>query len=133
MVRGIYDPSLAIKAFSYAAQDGMKKYAKEFGGLGLQRGEIGKTRMAIAVELLAHYEEELGDETNPMGEVDLPGADPGMEAEPTLDLGDKSKLKQLETIFKSMDPDTQQAATQLLTMISDVTEDSELDAIAESK
>jgi len=114
-----------VKAFSYAAQDGMKKYAKEFGGLGLQRGEIGKTRMAIATELLDYYEEELGVES-PMGELDLPGGEEvegGIENDPTMDTADKAKLRQLETIFKSMDPETQSTATEMLAMISNLSEE----------
>lgn len=113
--RGIYDPELAVKAFSYAAQDGMKKYAKEFGGLGLQRGQIGKTRMAVATQLLDYYAEELQDETDPMAEVDLPG---GEETDvPNLEGPDKTKLRQLETLVKSMDDETKSVAMELLDMV----------------
>lgn len=115
--RGVYDPELAVKAFSYAAQDGMKKYAKEFGGLGLQRGEIGKTRMAVAAQLLDYYEEELADETDPMamGEVDLPGGED--QDVPNLEGPDKTKLRQLETLIKSMDDETKSVAMELMNMV----------------
>lgn len=114
--RGIYDPELAVKAFSYAAQDGLKKYAKEFGSLGLQRGEIGTTRMAIASQLLDYYTDQLEDETDPMTmhEVDLPG---GENQKQSSSGPDKNKLKQLETIFSSMDEKTQSTALEMLNMV----------------
>ena len=95
----------------------MKKYAKEFGGLGLQRGQIGKTRMAVATQLLDYYQEELADETDPtaMGEVDLPGGED--RDTPNLEGPDKNKLKQLENLIKSMDDETKSVAMELMDMV----------------
>jgi len=87
---------------------------KEFGWSGPERGNVAKTAMAVAAKMLDYYEEALQDETDPMGEVDLPG---GEDQDPNMDGADKAKLRQLETIFKSMDPETQEVATQLLNMV----------------
>lgn len=118
MKRGVYDPALAVKAFSYAAQDGMRKYAKEFGGLGLQRGQVGKTKMAIAKELLDHYEDHLQE---PMDETD------DLE---NLDNADKSKLRQLESIMKSMDSETKQVASQMVDIMTKMENNNNLDELS---
>lgn len=62
----MFDPELAVKAFAYAAQDGLKQYYKEFGAdsLGIQRGLIQKTLMAVGKELLDHYMDEIKYEPN---------------------------------------------------------------------
>jgi len=57
--RGAFDPELAVKAFAYAAQDGLKKYNKEFGPVNLPRGTVGSTMMAVGRELLNQYQEEI--------------------------------------------------------------------------
>jgi len=58
MAKGIFDPELSVKAFAYAAQDGFKKYSKEFGR-SIPRGSVGATMMAAGKELLNHYMDEI--------------------------------------------------------------------------
>lgn len=57
VAKGTYDPELAVKAFMYVVDDGVRKYDKEFvsgqGKLFIDK----KTREEIARELLKHYDE----------------------------------------------------------------------------
>lgn len=57
---GNYDKELAVKAWQYLADDGVRKYDKEFGS---GRGSVAwlnpATRKAIATELRDYYEEEI--------------------------------------------------------------------------
>lgn len=57
--KGTYDPELAVKAYQYLADAGVRKYDKEFvsgkGELFLDK----KTREEIARELRDHYQEEV--------------------------------------------------------------------------
>ncbi|MBO5017043.1 MAG: hypothetical protein J6C92_14725 [Bacteroidaceae bacterium] len=57
---GNYDKDLAVKAWQYLADDGVRKYDKEFGsGSGSVAWLNPATRKAIATELRDYYEEEI--------------------------------------------------------------------------
>lgn len=57
---GNYNKELAVKAWKYLADDGVRKYDKEFGsGNGSLSWLNPATRMAIAAELRDYYEEEI--------------------------------------------------------------------------
>ncbi len=57
---GNYDKKIAVKAWKYLADDGVRKYDKEFGsGNGSLSWLNPATRMAIATELRDYYEEEI--------------------------------------------------------------------------
>ena len=63
MKHGAYDPELAVKAWQYLADDGVRKYDKEFGS-GQGKLFLNKTtRTEIAKELRDHYEEQVQDES----------------------------------------------------------------------
>ena len=73
--RGSYDKDLAIKAWQYLADDGVRKYDKEFvsgqGKLFLDKA----TRTAIAKELRDYYEEQVEDEANVKACSDVTASD----------------------------------------------------------
>lgn len=57
---GTYDRDLAVKAWQYLADDGVRNYDKEFGsGKGSLSWLNPATRKAIAAELRDYYEEEI--------------------------------------------------------------------------
>ena len=57
--KGAYDRDLAVKAFMYLADDGVRKYDKEFGS-GQGKLFLDKaTREEIAKELRDRYEEDI--------------------------------------------------------------------------
>ena len=64
VVKGNYDPELAVKAFMYVVDDGVRKYDKEFvsgqGKLFLDK----KTREEIARELVKYYDEHIHEDEN---------------------------------------------------------------------
>lgn len=66
---GRYDDDLAVKAWQYVADAGVKMYDKEFGS-GDGRGFFldKPTRKQIAIELKNYYDEDLFDESVRMGE-----------------------------------------------------------------
>ena len=73
--RGSYDKDLAVKAWQYLADDGVRKYDKEFvsgqGKLFLDKA----TRTAIAKELRDYYEEQVEDEANVKACSDVTASD----------------------------------------------------------
>jgi hypothetical protein len=69
MTMGDFDKKLAIKQFSYVAKDGIKKFEKEVGSLGIPRGAVGKTELAIGEELLDHFEDEIKEFYSKFNEV----------------------------------------------------------------
>ena len=73
--RGSYDKDLAIKAWQYLADDGVRKYDREFvsgqGKLFLDKA----TRTAIAKELRDYYEEQVEDEADVKACSDVTASD----------------------------------------------------------
>ena len=63
MKRGAYDPELAVKAWQYLADDGVRKYDKEFGSDGGKLFLDKATRTEIARELRDYYEEQVREES----------------------------------------------------------------------
>ena len=62
---GVYDNELAVKAWQHLADDGIRKYDKEFGsGKGSLAWLNPATRKAIATELRDYYEEEVFEDSN---------------------------------------------------------------------
>lgn len=59
--KGTYDGNLAIKAFMYAAVDGIKKYEKEHAEPGWGGSVNKETKTAIAQELADFYGEQIGE------------------------------------------------------------------------
>ena len=60
--KGQYDPELAVKAFMYVVDDGVRKYDKEFGS-GQGKLFLDKaTRTEIAKQLRDRYEEEIQED-----------------------------------------------------------------------
>ena len=58
---GIYDPILALKLWGYLADNGAKRYHKEFGDENIKWFEMfpKNVRLEVAKELQDHYDEEL--------------------------------------------------------------------------
>lgn len=58
--KGNYDRELAVKAWQYVADEGARKYDKEFGsGRGSMAWVNKATRTAVAEELRDYYEDEI--------------------------------------------------------------------------
>ena len=58
--RGQYDRDLAVKAWQYVADEGVRRYDKEFGsGRGSLTMLSKPTRQAIAEQLRDYYEDEI--------------------------------------------------------------------------
>ena len=57
MVRGVYDPALAVTAWRYMADDAAKKYSREFGPCAFSPA----TRDLAAIEIGESYAEELAE------------------------------------------------------------------------
>lgn len=57
-VKGIYDPKLALKLWTYLVESGIKKYYKEFGSGHAPRVSAA-TKLACAKMLADEYREEL--------------------------------------------------------------------------
>ena len=72
---GTYNETLAIQAWSYAADAGAKKYTEEFGGTGNgSYGAFSKAdRMAAAKEIGEQYDEEVQSEARKGQTVHEPG------------------------------------------------------------
>ena len=87
--RGSYDKDLAIKAWQYLADDGVRKYDREFvsgqGKLFLDKA----TRTAIAKELRDYYEEQVEDEADVKACSDVTASDvTASDDVATLSVGD---------------------------------------------
>lgn len=65
--KGIYNPTLALKLWKYAADDAAQKYTKEFGGSGNKSyGSFNVAdRKKAAIEMQLYYGDELTEKTNP--------------------------------------------------------------------
>ncbi len=63
IIKGVYDPQLALKLWGYLAEAGAKGYVREFGSRDDKWFEMfpASTRRAAAEEIAEHYQEELDD------------------------------------------------------------------------
>lgn len=58
LTKGKFDPTLAIKGFMYAVDDGAKKYVKDYGG-DVRSMFPKSVRMEVAKELVDYYMDEI--------------------------------------------------------------------------
>lgn len=56
--KGVFDPSLAAKAFAYAAEDALNKNAKDIVPGGIPRGLKNKVLMDAGAQLAEYYKED---------------------------------------------------------------------------
>ena len=97
-ISGKYDHDLAVKAWMYLVEDGLRSYNKEFSEESLKLTKEEKTE--VAKEIQSHYDEELEDTVEKLQKGKSKKSDYEGSDEPNLDDVEDEKIRALLKYLK---------------------------------